>query len=282
MDAIERFKARREERLNKRGYRKDDEEETGNNGGNNGGNKGGNKGGGGGHGNTRLPYGLCMKYGIEIGKDWSPRDAWGALADKGVTPAGEFSKRGGKKTTIKHGSATYTNVGVKKYGSTYSIVGDMEQFGKKSTGSTFAYFGNKDEMFACLKEYGVNSVKDPDTGETVNPMEMDLPKTVAKKGEKRFTELVLGTRTSKGGAPYSDRSFTLFAKDFDGKKIQMGDFKNEGEALKYAKETLGCKDEDLKRSRDYKKWKESGVTVEEEREERRRKGAEMARARMGH
>lgn len=276
MDAIERYRKRRDERLSKRGYRADDEEEeAGNSGGNSG---GGNKGG---HGNTRLPYGLCQREGIEVGKGWSPRDAWDALAEKGITPAGEFSKRSGKKTIIKTGSATYSNVGVKKYGDTYSIVGDMEQFGKKSTGAAFAHFKNKDEMFACLQEYGVNSVKDPDTGKTVNPMKMDLPKTVAKKGERRFTELVLGTRTAKGGAPFADRSFTLFAKDFDGKKIQMGDFKTEEEAMRFASDKLGCKDSDLKRSRDYKKWKESGVTVEAEKDKRRRRGEELARERMG-
>ena len=46
----------------------------------------------GGHGNTRLPYGLCEKYGIEVQKGWTPKDAWGALAGKGVSAAEEYKK----------------------------------------------------------------------------------------------------------------------------------------------------------------------------------------------
>lgn len=39
------------------------------------------------NGNTRLPFGLCGRYGIPIGKDWTPRDAWEALRKKtGITP----------------------------------------------------------------------------------------------------------------------------------------------------------------------------------------------------
>ena len=47
-------------------------------------------GGGGGHGNTRLPFGLCMRFGIEIGKDWGPKDAWDALAGKGITASSAY------------------------------------------------------------------------------------------------------------------------------------------------------------------------------------------------
>ena len=30
-------------------------------------------------GNHRLPYGLCLKYGIEIQEKWTPTDCWKAL-----------------------------------------------------------------------------------------------------------------------------------------------------------------------------------------------------------
>ena len=30
-------------------------------------------------GNNRLPYGLCLKYGIEIQDQWKPSDCWKAL-----------------------------------------------------------------------------------------------------------------------------------------------------------------------------------------------------------
>jgi hypothetical protein len=33
-------------------------------------------------GNTRLPYGLCKKYGIRILDGWRPRDCWAALEEK--------------------------------------------------------------------------------------------------------------------------------------------------------------------------------------------------------
>lgn len=39
--------------------------------------------------NNRLPFGLCKKYGIELPKGATPRDAWAAL-DK--IPADEFKK----------------------------------------------------------------------------------------------------------------------------------------------------------------------------------------------
>ena len=39
--------------------------------------------------NNRLPFGLCKKYGIELPKDATPKDAWAAL-DK--IPADEFKK----------------------------------------------------------------------------------------------------------------------------------------------------------------------------------------------
>lgn len=38
------------------------------------------------HGNTGLPFGLCAKYGIGLPKNATPRDAWNALAGKGIYP----------------------------------------------------------------------------------------------------------------------------------------------------------------------------------------------------
>lgn len=41
-----------------------------------------------------LPFGLCKKYGIPIGKNWTPRDAWAALKGKGVVSdvSGEYDE----------------------------------------------------------------------------------------------------------------------------------------------------------------------------------------------
>lgn len=38
------------------------------------------------HGNTGLPFGLCMKYNIPVSKTWTPRDAWNALKGIGIYP----------------------------------------------------------------------------------------------------------------------------------------------------------------------------------------------------
>ena len=38
------------------------------------------------HGNTRLPFGLCERYGIRLSRDATPRDAWNALKGVGITP----------------------------------------------------------------------------------------------------------------------------------------------------------------------------------------------------
>lgn len=76
--AVEQYRIRREARLHGRMDADGDEE-------NNGGGKRG-------HGNTRLPFGLCQRFGIQIGKDWGPSEAWDALADKGITPKGAFDR----------------------------------------------------------------------------------------------------------------------------------------------------------------------------------------------
>lgn len=47
--------------------------------------------GGSGHGNTRIPFGLCEREGIQIEKGWTPADAWNALAGVGYS-AGEVYK----------------------------------------------------------------------------------------------------------------------------------------------------------------------------------------------
>ena len=45
-----------------------------------------------GHGNTKLPFGLCQRYGIEVKNGWTPREAWEALEGKGVSPKEEYRK----------------------------------------------------------------------------------------------------------------------------------------------------------------------------------------------
>lgn len=81
-NAIERFRRRRNIRLVLRlDARFDDDEDE---------ESGGNKGGG--HGNTRIPYGLCQREGIEIQAGWSPSDAWEALKGKGYSAKEVYSE----------------------------------------------------------------------------------------------------------------------------------------------------------------------------------------------
>ena len=106
------------------------------------------------HGNTKLPFGLCKKYGIAVEKGWTPRDAWSALADKGVTPNEEFSKRKGK-STFKALGYEYRNIhSVKKDDGQYSLYGDFDDVspfsGRKEshTNSKYCDFICKDEMLS--------------------------------------------------------------------------------------------------------------------------------------
>ena len=86
--AIERFRKRRQDRL----FRLDDEENNNSDG-----------KGHGGHGNTRIPFGLCQREGISVGKDWTPEDAWNALEGKGYTADAVYRrlKETGKATPAK-------------------------------------------------------------------------------------------------------------------------------------------------------------------------------------
>ena len=92
--AIEQYKMRRDERLLSR-FDDDDDGDK---------NVGGGKRGG--HGNTKIPFGLCQREGIQIDPKWSPKDAWEALAGKGYK-AGDVYKelketgKIGKKSTPK-------------------------------------------------------------------------------------------------------------------------------------------------------------------------------------
>ena len=65
---------------------------------------GGEKGG---HGNTKIPFGLCQREGIDIQKGWTPADAWKALEGKGYSAGetytelkktGKVAKKSGSKT----------------------------------------------------------------------------------------------------------------------------------------------------------------------------------------
>ena len=76
-DAVKRFKARRQARLDQRTRIDDDEESTG--------------GGRGNGANTRLPYGLAKGQGIDT-EGMAPKEVWQALEGKGVSAKQEYQK----------------------------------------------------------------------------------------------------------------------------------------------------------------------------------------------
>ena len=88
-DSIEQYRRRRAERMSAR-MDADSDDETAS--------AGGAKKGG--HGNTKIPFGLCQREGIEIQKGWTPEDAWKALEGKGYS-AGETYKELKKTGKVK-------------------------------------------------------------------------------------------------------------------------------------------------------------------------------------
>lgn len=256
MGAIEKFKARRARRLMARGIRLDesdrarehrkrlvrlDDEEQNNN------NQGGGSKGGGSHGNTRLPFGLCKRFGIEIDPSWKPRDAWDALAGRGITPEKAFEALrkgedpgavGGKeevkepKTTLVSGNETYGEL----TGSYYSWMRKSEYpwvlKGRTDGGvrGLSIRFRTKTDLFSYLKDKGVEEFSDPETGEVVNPTEMEIPETVLKirSGNiaEGYTSLSLGFR---GGR------YVLTGTDTDGEKTKIKDFSTKARAEEFVK-----------------------------------------------
>lgn len=74
-------------------------------------------------GNKGLPFGLCEKYGISLPENATPRDAWDALAKKGVSPPwteegkGQYEDGKHNANAVKAEGATNTE---KKEGDTKS------------------------------------------------------------------------------------------------------------------------------------------------------------------
>ena len=278
------YRKRREERLAKRGYKTklneyrktkdgtkvekplkavvredapDDKEQT------NGSN--GNNGGGGGHGNTRLPYGLCKRFGIEILPEWSPRDAWDALAGEGISASGAYTrlkqgrdpgtpikgeeppkKKEPKVSFETTGGETVDQLETHKYSWDRST--PYRLMGKRPDGRWYtSYFPTKGDMLYFLREKGVEEIRDPDTDELVNPVEMELPKVLFTMGAaynpQRYSSASIGLR---------DGRYAIVATDMDGKKKKINDFSS----LAYAKQFLekyGVSEDDVKLSPALKK-----------------------------
>ena len=197
------YQKKRNKRLEQKGlepFRLDAPDDENNNNNNNGGG-----GDGGGHGNTRLPFGLCKRYGIAIEAGWGPREAWDALAGKGITPDGAYArlKKGEdpgapsveipepkKSKNVSIGDDRFKITGAEKYGPEVSTDKPWVLKGIKD-GDTYGEdfvkdFASKREMLKFLKEQGVESFTDPETGEELNPKEMEIPEPVTKFAAARY------------------------------------------------------------------------------------------------
>ena len=264
------YEIRKAKRLGDRGYRADDDAEEVN--------KYQNRRGGseGGHGNTRLPFGLCMRYGIPIEKGWGPGDAWAALAGKGITAKGayeklkkgedpgapetpEIPKEPVKKIHIKIGDMgadydkldsyydSWASRGEPKWRLTGEVIKDSyvepDEWWKKPSSRISKAFYTKTDMLRWLKEQGVEEFKDPESKELVNPKEMEFPEPVMTLGTRGFSAVTIGLR---------DGRYTVIGTDFDGTKKKLDDYSSLKDAKEYIRDH-GGKDEDIKMSSALKK-----------------------------
>ena len=241
------FAQRRAARLDARGYRADEPDDEQEN------NQEGGGSSGGAHGNTRLPFGLCMRFGIDIDPSWGPREAWDALAEKGITPAGAYEKlRKGedpgtpdepetpeppkepvkKITSPDYGGAEYESLRGRKvtwgrgyepwrlYGDKVDGTGDGSWAPSRMSES----FWTKTDMLRYLKERGVEEFEDPETGELLNPKEMELPTPLFSIGTTGYSAVTIGLR---------DGRYTIYGTDMDGKKKSLRDYGSLKEAQDY-------------------------------------------------
>lgn len=227
----------------------------------------------GGHGNTKLPFGLCKKYGIEIGEDWTPKDAWDALAGKGITPGEIYKKlKAGEELgpdelpeppkkdpvkTIEGHDGRYYYTGIKarrgwasRGASPWVLEGtpewkeeipESERHGYRS--SWLGRFATLTDMYLYLKKHGVEEFEDPETGEVVNPAEMELPKVVYTDGERGYSSITIGMKKDR---------YAIVGTDFEGKKKTIEDFPTLDRAYKWM-EARGVSADDAKLSPALKK-----------------------------
>jgi hypothetical protein len=237
-----------------------------------------------GHGNTRLPFGLCKRFEIEIGEGWGPREAWDALAGKGITAEGAYGrlKKGEDPGTPPEGGDEGAKTGEEKpeeepegkpeekpkepvkvlrdeHGTeVYDLGTEHVSWSKTNpyrlTGTIsdtdgrrfYKRFMTKGDMMWFLKQKGIEEIMDPETGEIVNPQEMEFPEKVFLAfgwDDRLYHEPSIGMR--------GDR-YAVSAKDMDGKKRALGDFSSFDEAKAFLV-VRGLNDEDIKLSPAMKK-----------------------------
>ena len=74
------------------------------------------------HGNTRLPFGLCERYGIQLPSKATPRDAWNALKGKGITPEQVYAELERKGDSAKSDKISDASASIERMVSDSRIV----------------------------------------------------------------------------------------------------------------------------------------------------------------
>ena len=141
----------------------------------------------GGHGNTKLPFGLCERYGIAVQSGWTPREAWEALAGKGVSAKEEYKK------LRERGRAEKAKQAPQKQSSAFS----MEEHEKR----TLAYQQKRTEIPERLKQLKVQMIasrdEDAQTYRKKIQAESDLSNAQRKLDEAKDRKERIAGRTEE-------------------------------------------------------------------------------------
>jgi len=226
------------------------------------------------HGNTKLPFGLCKRYGIDVGNDWTPRDAWAALSDKGITPEGAYKRlRAGEEIvpddvpkppkdpakTVDKGKYQIKDIKARRgwgeRGTRPWILEGTPEWKdgvpeEEKTGFMTTYCGPRfvtlTDAYIFLKRAGVEEFEDPETGELVNPTQMDLPEPVYEDTGHGYSAMTIGMKKDR---------YAIYGTDFDGKKVLISEAGSLGEA-KNRLMRMGVPDEAISLSPALKKREE--------------------------
>ena len=94
---------------------------------------------------TKLPFGLCKKYGIDLPDDATPRDAWDALKGIGISVKDEYKKAFGDKDKDKKDN-------VSKPGEKTIEARRDKIFGNRGVQQHFMYQGDFNEQY-CKDQF---------------------------------------------------------------------------------------------------------------------------------
>lgn len=196
----------------------------------------------GGHGNTKLPFGLCKKYGIEIDPSWAPRDAWDALEGLGVSPKEEYRKlkeKGKKGTAVSKltmGGKTYSDLKATSISGSFWGVRHV-LYGKDEKGKavTIKEFPSRESMIYFLKDNGITEAS-RNGSEKFDPTAEELPERVGTVDGVSYSEIKIGKRGSE---------IVVTGKEIGGTGSTIHKCKTIEEMRKFMEDN-GLKDSDVK------------------------------------